>query len=82
MPEDNDYAFPWLDDEHFAKARGQLSMKVNALLNVFDCYGMGIYITPIADQIIDLAIDFSMRVRGDLDKQIGEKISLIDRPTG
>ncbi len=72
--------FPWLDDEEWSKAIGQLRLQISGLLSVFDCYGMGIYIAPVSEQILDSAIDFSMRVRG-ADHPIGGKHKPMPRPT-
>ncbi len=63
----------WLDNEQYAKAVGQASLKIGALLNVFNCMGQGIYIPEVQKQIIAIMEDFGLRVRG-VNKIIGESI--------
>lgn len=76
----DDYSFPWLADGDYAKALGQFRMQVAARLRVFDCYGLGVYISSVVEAIIELAEDFGMRVRGD-DRPINSKHKPLDRPT-
>jgi hypothetical protein len=72
------YAFPYLADEEYTKAIGQFRMKVYALLDFFDQYGLGIGIDPIAKQIVRMAEEFGMVVRGE-DRPIGANITTIPK---
>ena len=44
------------------KALGQFRMQLHGILGVFDCYGMGIWILPVEEQLIDLAVRLHMRL--------------------
>jgi hypothetical protein len=60
----------WLPDDEYKKAIGQFGMQIGALLTEnFDLYGMGIYIPGAQTEIIKLAEDFGLRIRGE-DKPI------------
>ena len=76
----DDYGFPWLSDMDYAKAIGQFRLGVLSYLSVFDCYGMGTYIKPVSEAIVELAQDFGMRIRGD-DRPIDSRIPRLPRPT-
>ena len=78
--EDDSFSFPWLDEDEYTKALGQFRMQVAARLRVFDCHGLGAYITPVVEAIVELAEDFGMRVRGE-DRPIDSKHQPLDRPT-
>jgi len=58
-----------LSDYDYMKAVGMFRMAVGAVLKVFDMYGMGIYIGGAQTEIIKLAEDFGLAVRGE-DKPI------------
>lgn len=59
----------WIPDEEYQKARGQLRLQFLAVLSVFDKHGFADYIPPACDELLRLAEDFSLRVRG-IDKPI------------
>lgn len=59
----------WLEQRDFDKAVGQLRLQLNGVLEPFQLYGQGDYIPGAISGIVDLAIDFSLRVRG-VDKPI------------
>jgi len=65
-----DLGYVVVDDETWAKAIGQLKLAVGGVLSVFDMYGMGVHIGGAQNEIVKLAEDFSLRVRGDLDHPI------------
>ncbi len=71
--------FVWVDEETFQKAYGQAQLRVLALLNTFDCYGLGDCIPPITKEIMKVMVDFSMIVRGE-DRPYKE-IRTIPKPT-
>ena len=54
----------WLSDSDYAKARTQFSMQVGGVLQTFAMYGMDIYIPGAQAEIVKLAEDFGLRVRG------------------
>jgi hypothetical protein len=58
-----------LSDSDYAKAIGQFRLAVGAVLGAFDMYGMGVFIKGAQDEIVKLAEDFGLRVRG-FDKPI------------
>ena len=60
----------WLDDKEFRKAEGQLRLGLNDVFNPFNCYGLQPYIPGAIDEVVELAIDFSKRVRGEKDQPI------------
>lgn len=63
----------WLPDYKYKKAEGQLRLQVGEILSVFDMYGQGAYIVGALEEIIEVAIDFSKRVRGEDDQPIRVK---------
>lgn len=63
----------WLPDEKYQKAEGQLRLQVGEILSVFDMYGLGAYITGAQEEIVEVAIDFSKRLRGEEDQPIRVK---------
>jgi hypothetical protein len=58
-----------LSDEDYAKAIGQFRLAVGAILSVFNMYGMNAYIPAAQEEIVKLAEDYGLRVRG-IDKPI------------
>lgn len=58
-----------LSDESYAKAVGLLRMQIGAILQPFDMYGLGVFIRGAQDEIVKLAEDFGLVVRG-VDKPI------------
>ena len=48
----------------------QFRTQVNGLLQVFNGYGLEIYINPITTQIVELAENLGQAVRGDKHKPI------------
>ena len=66
---DDDIPFVQLGDEDYGKAVGMFRMAVGAILQVFDMYGMGAYIGGAQTEIVKLAEDFGLAVRG-VDKPI------------
>jgi len=66
---DDDIIYTTLSDEDYAKAIGQFRLAVGATLQVFNMYGMGEFIAGVQDEIVRLAEDFGLRVRG-IDKPI------------
>lgn len=75
--ENHEYSFPWLSEEEYAKAVGQLKLAVANYLRIFDMYGMGVHIGHVTNAIIELAEDFGMRVRGE-DRPIDSKLKPIE----
>jgi len=59
----------WLPDEEYSKAVGQFRLQVGVVLRIFDAYGQGVFITQAVGEIVKLAEDFGLRVRG-VDKPI------------
>ena len=63
----------WLEEEDWAKASGQFKLQVGEILSVFNLYGMGALIPGAQEEILEVAYDFSKRVRGDKDQPIRVK---------
>ena len=63
----------WLEDADFQKAVGQLRLGLNDALSPFNELGHHIYIPGAIEEIVELAIDFSKRCRGDKDHPISLK---------
>lgn len=55
---------PWLEQEAYQKAEGQLRLALNDVFNPFSCYGLQQLIPGAIDEVVELAIDFSRRLRG------------------
>ncbi|MDD4873378.1 MAG: hypothetical protein PHE15_00145 [Dehalococcoidales bacterium] len=65
-----------LSDNDYAKLVGQAGLQLNAILKVFDCYGMSAYIPGAKELILGLMENFGQAVRGDKHKPI----HVIDKP--
>ena len=65
-----DEPFIWVSDDEWNKAKWQYTSNVRKLLkDVFDIYGLGVFIDGAVDEIWQLTEDWSMRIRG-VDKPI------------
>ena len=54
----------WLPDNTYEKAEGQLRLQLNDVFNPFQCYGLQPLIPGAIEEVVELAIDFSLRTRG------------------
>ena len=63
----------WLEGEEWDKAVGQLRLQLGEILSVFDIYGLSVLIPGAVEEIIEVAFDFSKRVRGEKDQPIRVK---------
>jgi hypothetical protein len=59
----------YLPSDDYAKAVGQFRTQLNGVFNVFDQYGQNVYIPNAIEEVVRLAEDFGLRVRG-VDKPI------------
>jgi len=75
-----DEYFIWHEQEEWDKMIGQFRLVVGGLLNVFNCYGLDVYIPGIQDQIVKAAIDLTMRARGE-DRAIAPNVKIFVKPT-
>ena len=53
-----------IDQRDFDKAVGQLKLQLNGVFSCFRCYGLDIYVDEAIKECVNLAVQFSMRVRG------------------
>ncbi len=56
--------YPKVSEESYRKALGQFSLQLLGIMNCFRCYGMDNDVDGAVDEIITLAEQFAMRVRG------------------
>jgi hypothetical protein len=64
----------WLSDDSYAKAIGTFRLQVSGVFKPFTGYGMDVFVPEAVEEIVKLAEDFGLRVRG-LDKMISlEKV--------
>lgn len=59
----------WLHDNDYKKAEGQLRLAFNDVFSVFKMYGHQEYVPGAIEEAVQLAVDFSLRLRG-VDKPI------------
>jgi hypothetical protein len=59
-----------ISDEDYAKLKFQLRTQINAILQMFNCYGLGDYIPGAVEELTTLAENFGQAVRGDNHKPI------------
>ena len=59
-----------IPQEEYDKLKFQFRTQVNAILQVFDCYGLGVHIIPITEQIVMLGENWGQALRGDKHKPI------------
>ncbi len=56
---------PWLPEDDYNKALGQLRLKIGGVLSsTFKYYGMSEYVVGATNAVVKLAEDFALRVRG------------------
>ena len=60
---------PWLENEDYRRAEGHLRLALNDVFKPFNELGHHIFIPGAIDEVIQLAIDFSLVTRG-IDKPI------------
>ena len=53
-----------IPEEIYQKYKGQLKLNMTNLLGVFNCYGMGDFIPDVVEELVSLAEQFSMKIRG------------------
>ncbi len=63
----------WLNDSDYRKAEGQLRGALRGIFMPFNELGHHIYIPGAIEEIVEVAIDFSKRVRGEKDQPIRVK---------
>lgn len=63
------YDIHWLSDQEYAKAVGQFRLQLNAVFEPLRMYGQGVFCDGAVDEVVRLAEDFGLRVRG-VDKPI------------
>jgi len=71
MPEYSD--IHWLSNADYAKAVGQFRLQLNGVLQPFNIYGLNVFMPGAIEEIVKLAEDLGLRVRG-IDKAISLEI--------
>lgn len=56
--------FPYLPEDEYAKAKGQFKLQLGGVFDPFRLYGLDAFIPGAIEEIVKLAEDFGMRVRG------------------
>ena len=62
MPKPDGYR--WVSDAEYAKAIGQFKLGLNPIMACFRCYGMDNDVDGAIPEIVALAEQFAMRIRG------------------
>jgi hypothetical protein len=70
-----------LPEDEYKKLKFHLVSQINAILQVFNCYGLKEYIDPVTEQIVELAENFGQALRGDKHKPIHVVSKPNKRPT-
>lgn len=60
----------FIPEADYKKAIGQLRLQLTGVFSPFRMYGQDIYIAGAIDEIVHLAEDFGLRIRGEKDKPI------------
>lgn len=68
---------PWLSNEEYNKARFQLKGQIMAIMKPLELYGQKPIVDEVVNQMVSLAEDFSLRVRG-VDKAFVAKSRWLD----
>ncbi len=71
----------WLPEDEYQKSVTQLRLQIGAVLQVFNIYGMDVYIPGAQVEIIKLCEAFGLRVRG-MDKPISREMIRRERNEG
>ncbi len=61
--------YPRIPEEEYNKAVGQLRLQLNGVFEPFNSYGLDIFIPGAISEVVRLAEDFGLRIRG-VDKPI------------
>jgi len=61
---EDDYAYPWLSDDEWAKLLFLTRGQINAILNPLRAYGQGVYVDGAIEELLVLFDKFGQRVRG------------------
>lgn len=69
-----------IDEEHYQKAIGQFRLQLNGIMSCFRCYGLGNDVNEASEEIVRLAENFGMLVRGK-DAPIAVRATPRRRPT-
>ena len=69
--------YMWLSDDDWNKLVGQFRMQVGETLSIFNMYGMGDWVGGAVEEIVELFVDGTQKVRG-MDKPYS-KIKRIPR---
>jgi hypothetical protein len=64
---------PWLPEDEYIKLEGQVRLKLNGVMNVFNCYGQGVYVSEAIEAIMQVVRWYGLRLRG-VDKIPPEKL--------
>jgi len=78
MTKPKDYR--WVSDVEYKKAVGQFRMGLNPIMSCFHCYGLDVCVPGAIVEIVALAEQFGMRVRGK-DIPISVRTKPSRRPT-
>lgn len=54
----------WLEDEQYRKIEGIFRLQLNKVMEPFRMYGLSEYIPGAIDEVVKLAVDFSLVMRG------------------
>lgn len=74
VEEGEDGGYIVLSEQDYAKGKFFLQGQIHDLLmEVFDVYGMGIYVSGVTLELVKLAEDWGQYIRGDLNKPISIK---------
>jgi len=57
-------AYTKLPEKDYRKAIGQFKLQLNGIMNCFRCYGMDADVDSASEEIVRLAEQLGMRVRG------------------
>jgi hypothetical protein len=67
----------WLPEPEYNKARFQLKSQIMAIMKPLELYGQKPIVDEVVNQVVSLAEDFSLRVRG-VDKALIAKSRWLD----
>jgi hypothetical protein len=55
---------PWLPEDEYTKLEGQVRLKLNGVMNVFNGYGQGVYVSEAIEAIMQVIRWYGLRLRG------------------
>jgi hypothetical protein len=55
---------PWMPEGEYAKLEGQVKLRLNGIMQVFNAYGQSVYIPEAIEAVMQVVRFYGLRLRG------------------